>query len=260
MPRFAQSREVNPFNVRGSLLESGVDYGFGWGGPGWGLESVHTWGTGYGLLPPFFPVGGRRSRRSRTANGSPAVVPPVVIGEIPQTVLPSGIVNPIGTSGPLSIPPRWPTVEIGGEPRERVPDVYRGGRAPVLEPFDPDVVIGEVQGADTAAQEENGQDEEELMAHDWGHLIRGGISEVFGLDQPAQLPGVYNWQAGQPRPPMGTGDVYYNGQGQMRLKCKRRRRRRLLTESDFNDLMRIATLPNKDTVKVALAKAVGRSR
>lgn len=43
-------------------------------------------------------------------------------------------------------------------------------------------------------------------------------------------------------------------------KCGRRRRRRLLTESDFNDLMRISTLPNKETVRVALAKAVGRSR
>jgi len=39
---------------------------------------------------------------------------------------------------------------------------------------------------------------------------------------------------------------------------RRRRRRRLLTESDFNDLMRIATLPNKQNVTVALAKAIGR--
>jgi len=39
---------------------------------------------------------------------------------------------------------------------------------------------------------------------------------------------------------------------------RRRRRRRLLTESDFNDLMRIATLPNKQNVAVALAKAIGR--
>lgn len=44
------------------------------------------------------------------------------------------------------------------------------------------------------------------------------------------------------------------------VKCKRRRRRRLLTESDFNDLMRISTLPNKEGVRIALAKAIGRSR
>jgi len=45
-----------------------------------------------------------------------------------------------------------------------------------------------------------------------------------------------------------------------RPRCKRRRRSRLLTDSDFNDLMRISTLPNKDIVKIALAKAVGRTR
>jgi len=43
-----------------------------------------------------------------------------------------------------------------------------------------------------------------------------------------------------------------------RRRCRRRRRRRLLTDGDFNDLMRIGTLPNKDIVKIALAKAVGR--
>jgi len=96
------------------------------------------------------------------------------------------------------------------------------------------------------------------MAHDWGHLIRGGISEVFGLDDPSPI--VPSARAGYmpgTGAPMGTGDMYYNGRAWAQ-RCKRRRRRRLLTESDFNDLMRIATLPNKDTVKVALAKAIGR--
>lgn len=41
-------------------------------------------------------------------------------------------------------------------------------------------------------------------------------------------------------------------------ECKRRRRRRLLTDSDFNDLMRISTLPSSKNVSLALAKAVGR--
>ena len=41
-------------------------------------------------------------------------------------------------------------------------------------------------------------------------------------------------------------------------RCYKRRRKRLLTEGDFNDLMRIATLPNTKNVSVALAKAVGR--
>lgn len=41
-------------------------------------------------------------------------------------------------------------------------------------------------------------------------------------------------------------------------RCYRRRRRRLMTDRDFDDLMRIATLPNKQNVSVALAKALGR--
>jgi len=41
-------------------------------------------------------------------------------------------------------------------------------------------------------------------------------------------------------------------------KCKRRRRRKLLTESDFNVLLRVATLPNKENVRIVLGKAIGR--
>lgn len=37
---------------------------------------------------------------------------------------------------------------------------------------------------------------------------------------------------------------------------RRKRRKALLTNGDFNDLMRIASLPNKETVKIALAAAI----
>jgi len=37
---------------------------------------------------------------------------------------------------------------------------------------------------------------------------------------------------------------------------RRKRRKALLTNGDFNDLMRIASLPNKETVRVALASAL----
>ena len=62
---------------------------------------------------------------------------------------------------------------------------------------------------------------------------------------------------GTPPAGSGTSNLRWNPRTG-RWECKRRRRRRLLTESDFNDLMRIATLPNKQNVTVALAKAVGR--
>ncbi len=41
-------------------------------------------------------------------------------------------------------------------------------------------------------------------------------------------------------------------------RCYRRRRRVMLTEGDFNTLLRIATLPNNSNVRTALAKAIGR--
>lgn len=59
--------------------------------------------------------------------------------------------------------------------------------------------------------------------------------------------------------PTGSGSWCYNSSTGKWTK-RRRRRRRLLTESDYNDLMRISTLPNKEGVRIALAKAIGRSR
>ncbi len=41
-------------------------------------------------------------------------------------------------------------------------------------------------------------------------------------------------------------------------RCYKRRRPKLLTDGDFNSLMRIATLPNNQNVRIALAKAIGR--
>ncbi len=91
------------------------------------------------------------------------------------------------------------------------------------------------------------------MAIDWGDIFTTSVPQIIegfwgGGSAPAPtytpVPGIQPSYAAM----TATGVP----------KCKRRRRRRLLTESDFNDLMRIATLPNKQNVAVALAKAVGR--
>lgn len=98
------------------------------------------------------------------------------------------------------------------------------------------------------------------------HTLIHGASQIFDVftgqttATPGILPAGVNFQ--QTLPPLGSGVLQPGFEldprtGQVRRKC-RRRRRRLLTESDFNDLMRIATLPNKQNVAVALAKAVGR--
>ncbi len=94
------------------------------------------------------------------------------------------------------------------------------------------------------------------MAHTWGHLGRQVLGGWVGAPDPVyETPYTQSYVANMPSP--AGGRPAYDSEG--RLLCKpRRRRRRLLTESDFNDLMRIATLPNKDTVKIALAKAIGR--
>lgn len=100
---------------------------------------------------------------------------------------------------------------------------------------------------------------------DWGKIagtIIGGYldpfgtgaatTDFFGMAQPmAALPGPVS-RAGPQAMKIDPKT------GQLKPVCKRRRRRRLLTDGDFNDLMRISTLPNKDIVKIALAKAVGR--
>lgn len=39
---------------------------------------------------------------------------------------------------------------------------------------------------------------------------------------------------------------------------KRRRRRALLTNSDFNDVLKVSVLPNSKNVSIALMKALGR--
>lgn len=95
------------------------------------------------------------------------------------------------------------------------------------------------------------------MAIDWGDVISvvgdfAGGMRSDGYDTPFVMDSSPSYVAPQPNYAAVTAPRPAH------LRCKRRRRRRLLTESDFNDLMRIATLPNKQNVAVALAKAVGR--
>jgi len=99
---------------------------------------------------------------------------------------------------------------------------------------------------------------------DWGNVVGtivGGAADPFGAGRYAAS--LFN----NPIPPVNplVAPSVARAANGVRIDprtgkpiCKRRRRRRLLTDGDFNDLMRISTLPNKDIVKIALAKAVGR--
>lgn len=104
------------------------------------------------------------------------------------------------------------------------------------------------------------EDQETPM--DWGTVLSGVIGGVVqdranqyaasSFQQPSGVP------YGVPYTTRTTAPAY-DMEGKLCIR-RRRRRRRLLTDSDYNDLMRIGTLPNKEGVKIALAKAIGRGR
>jgi len=98
-------------------------------------------------------------------------------------------------------------------------------------------------------------EEDEPMPSFWDFV--NPIIDVAQGQSPGGSPYTSNYVAATPPGAITNAPVTINPRTG-RPVCKRRRRRRLLTESDFNDLMRIATLPNKQNVTVALAKAVGR--
>lgn len=107
------------------------------------------------------------------------------------------------------------------------------------------------------------------------YVVLNKVPEVFDWLESAttigQLGQTVGWWGGEPNsslvgPLPGAGaDGTYSGKvtvdtrtGKI-TKCRRRRRRKLLTESDFNVLLRVATLPNKENVRIVLGKAIGRS-
>lgn len=120
----------------------------------------------------------------------------------------------------------------------------------------PPVVIP-IDAAEELLSDQQTNEEDESMPS-FTDILSGAIDIAQGqrpggqiVQDPYGFAGPY---VGQPIPPL----IRRPGVDAYGRPCKRRRRRRLLTESDFNDLMRIATLPNKQNVTVALAKAVGR--
>lgn len=114
------------------------------------------------------------------------------------------------------------------------------------------------------------------MAHDLGHLLSQGM-DIYGNIRAGQNATPQVIYAGAKPDSSGSGPfgipgveviseakldqglVYKKVCGEYRwVRQKRRRRRQLLTNRDYNDLLKIATLPNKDNIKIALAKSLGR--
>ncbi len=219
------------------------------------------WGGPRRVTPPALPVGSFPALEFAAYSQLPAVraLPPI-LGEdesdpevdeyetLPEwPVIPSGY-RPYRTV--YEVPPERVPEGIYETSRaetdwERVYDEYVVLNAPEA-PEDPEVLHGSI---------------------DWGNVVGtivGGAADPFGAGRYAAS--LFN----NPIPPVNplvapvvahagvTGNGVRIDPRTGRPICKRRRRRRLLTDGDFNDLMRISTLPNKDIVKIALAKAVGR--
>ncbi len=203
--------------------------------------------------------------RWRQRIGSP--VSPVVLSEIPRTILPpeSGATAPIGTGGPIAIPKGFHACTIAGEARICVDANIPRGRDAVLEPFDPNVVIGQVGGPDTQSQSDT---ETEEMAHDWGHLLREGIQgaattwfapeqTVSGFAGPGpQTPAqTQAWLGGASTgapsgvnatcEPCGPRYLTYDCKTGKFSKKRRRGRRRLATDRDLSDLAAIVAITGK---------------
>jgi len=194
----------------------------------------------------------------------PVYVPPV-IDETPQTweeleALEPELFEPILETRPGEVPDPYPFE----------PDVE-----PDREFVDTDTVIGAPDDWwPTATQEESEEDDD--MAHDWGHLARDFLGGLLSPDAtgggslvadpsgaatlfptPAQ-PGVSSaggdcdgmrWSGGTP--PKGYKVVNSCGVGVLR-KVRRRRRRRLLTASDSRDIATIVGLVGKGQMASAL--------
>lgn len=157
--------------------------------------------------------------------------------------------------------------EILGSAPEFIPPIVAevaGPQGPVVVPSD---ASAEIPG-----------DAETVSIHGEGGWLDWGLGAVQDWLNPAVTP-IYNFAGAPSTLPPAAGVPHVNGAtcgqspcvcgvdscGRPALidprtgkRCYKRRRKRLLTEGDFNDLMRIATLPNTKNVSVALAKAVGR--
>lgn len=142
--------------------------------------------------------------------------------------------------------PEWQDVDVFGDAESDVEETAPPAFIPI------NAGVGEPDPWEPVAAQPT-EDEDEDMAGFWDF-----VNPIIDVAQ-GQTPGGQNFVGGPyaQAPGLVNAPVQINPRTG-RPVCKRRRRRRLLTESDFNDLMRIATLPNKQNVTVALAKAVGR--
>ncbi len=233
------------------------------------ISTIEDWG--WSILPSVY--GTTRS----SSGGQQVIVPqrpgPTVIAPIPVGQGSEGTGNPEEATifHPVFTGPQ----RSGGAvvPRETV--VVEGLPTEVERHPEGDFPAGSIFAPGGAWGQGNGQqghdldtppEEEEEVAHDWGHLIREGIGSFFEPEQqvmqggfPQQLVGsgvgigpgqaIPSGRAALP-PMVGTGTGSDCGNRRYvtldretgKISCKRRRRRRLLTNRDLADLASLKTI------------------
>jgi len=239
---------------------------FSWGDTIGGV--FRDWITG-------FPLGQVLGSRDRFGSNLPTIrLPPVVISEIPQSILPptSGRVPGPGPGGPLPVSkggewPDWSTEPILETRPGRVPDPWPGSEADTLgDPYD------------TGVTSEQGDDE---MAHDWGHLLRQGVEAVateWWTPSTGATPGILP-QAAPTTPaafvtggtmastpngaatcePCGPRYLTYDCKTGKYSKKRRRGKPRLATDRDLSDLAAIVAITGKGSaMNQAVAAMVRR--
>ncbi len=264
--------------------------GYNRGGSGLGVSGI------FGIDAPSLPWETIRVIQEITKGGTVAPEPSAIAAfREPAAVVPLSIttgeevgyvdfsppVLPVGEDSGVSIWPRWqiptkrspppgvsiPPVDPGTVSGSYVPapvateEDFPGGVFPEIDTTPYEVIDPDPPGTEYPTEGEFTQAEEPVA--EWVDFIASQAQGLIGSWTGVPAGGQYLPAAGARPPPTINPSVTYTTGGKCvnsatGMPCKRRRRRRLLTESDFNDLMRIATLPNKQNVAVALAKAVGR--
>lgn len=88
-------------------------------------------------------------------------------------------------------------------------------------------------------------------------IVRVGGPDFGGSGSPIGIP--FGEIVGDPGMTPGRHYLRWDKKLQQWVKhAHRRRRRRLLTDSDYDDLLRISTLPNSKSIQVALSKTLRR--
>ena len=222
---------------------------------------ANSWDFGFGGQSPFdFSLGGviESVVGSVLPNPPTGYVPPVVIGEIPQSVISPQDTGRGQIPSKVNLPGETESEALEEllEERRRLEAIVAAQPPPgKLEPIDESVwgPVIKTQVPVPVEVDDSEFEEGEEMAHTWLHAGTEILTSVF---QPS--PQVYDTGtsfAPWTTPTTTPARIIDPRSGQVR--CKRRRRRRaLLTQSDLNVLNQIANLPNNSNVRTALAKAV----